>query len=169
MEQEAYEYYAEYYPHINYLGFRGFATSFSYLEDRSEQPFYYPIHFIEPIPGNEAAIDLDYYSHISPRQTLETALELQSPAVTDRLGLVSIGDQKTRCEAAEDSSYGVVLMHPEYPLSTDTNNETLEELASLVICIPSLLIKATEEENIQSLVYIFDSTDSSNVDPVFLG
>jgi hypothetical protein len=101
MEAEAEAYYAEHYPHIEYRGFVGFETEVpKYLEPRSDQPFYFPIHYMEPILGNEAAIDLDYYSHISRRQTLMSCMETGEPALTDRLVLVKDDDAETRCGAA---------------------------------------------------------------------
>lgn len=54
-EEEARTYYAEHYPHVNYTGFRGFNTE----ADTSLQPrwwnasFYFPIHYMEPVVGNE--------------------------------------------------------------------------------------------------------------------
>lgn len=47
-EAEAKQFYAEFYPEVEYRGFVGFeyANSTS-LEPRSEQDFYYPIHYME--------------------------------------------------------------------------------------------------------------------------
>lgn len=50
MEAEAEEYYAAYYPHVNYRGFVGFETDVPRdLEPRSNQSFYFPIHYQEPV------------------------------------------------------------------------------------------------------------------------
>jgi CHASE1-domain containing sensor protein len=88
-EAEAREFYAQHYPYIKYRGFVGFETDLPPgLKPRSEQDYYFPIHYMEPIPGNEAAIDLDYYSHVSRRQTLLSAMETGRSAMTGRLVLV---------------------------------------------------------------------------------
>ena len=53
-EQEARDFYQEYYPHVNYTGFRGFNTEDSpSLEPRWNASFYFPIHYMEPVIGNE--------------------------------------------------------------------------------------------------------------------
>jgi CHASE1-domain containing sensor protein len=48
---------------------------------RSEQPFYFPVRFIEPIQGNEAAIDFDLYSLASRAETIEAALTNWRPTI----------------------------------------------------------------------------------------
>jgi len=46
-EEEAREFYATYYPHVQYRGIIGFETAESkVLEPRSEQDFYFPIHYM---------------------------------------------------------------------------------------------------------------------------
>ena len=44
-EAEASAYYAEFYPEVEYFGFRGFNGNSTSLEPREEQEFYYPIHY----------------------------------------------------------------------------------------------------------------------------
>jgi len=73
-EDEARTYYGQYYPYVEYEGFRGFEPGIEGLSPRSEQEFYYPVHYMEPIPGNEAAIDLDFHSSESRKQTVDAAL-----------------------------------------------------------------------------------------------
>jgi CHASE1-domain containing sensor protein len=105
-EAEAREYYAAYYPHVNYTGFKGFNfLNQTAPERRLNASFYFPIHYMEPIDGNEAAIDLDYHAPGSPQRhnTVMYCMENGRPAITDRLRLV----QETAHVA-----YGVVLMHP---------------------------------------------------------
>ena len=158
-EKEARDYYAEYYPHFNYRGFVGFedANSTS-LEPRSEQDFYFPIHYMEPVVGNEAACGLDYHASGSRKRTVLYCMDNGLPALTDRLRLV----QETEYEA-----YGVVLMHPGYQLSNSTERWP-KDLASIVIRIPDLLRRATENQGNPSFVYIYDKSDSSG-SPLFLG
>jgi len=97
-EEEARAYYAEHYPHVEYQGIRGFnyANSTS-LEPRIDQPFYFPIHYQEPIEGNEAAIDLDYYSSESRRRAVDAVFSTKGPSLTDRLSLVKKKGEVSRC------------------------------------------------------------------------
>lgn len=65
----------------------------------------FPIHFMEPIVGNEPAIDMDYYAEgsLQRQRTVTYTMENGKAAITDRLRLV---------QETEEVSYGVVLMHP---------------------------------------------------------
>lgn len=160
-EAEARQYYAENYPHVEYRGIIGFeyANSTS-LEPRSQQDFYFPIHYMEPIVGNERAIDLDYHASGSRKRTVLHCMNKGEPALTDRLRLV---------QETEMASYGVVLMHPGYPLTTSSPDDRWpRDLASIVIRIPDLLRRATDNQGHPALVYIFDKSDSSG-SPLFLG
>jgi CHASE1-domain containing sensor protein len=105
-ETEAREYYARYYPHVKYAGFSGFNfPNQTGPEPRVNASFYFPIHYMEPIETNEAAIDLDYHAPGSPQRhnTVMYCMSNGMPAITDRLRLVQ--------ETAQ-VAYGVVLMHP---------------------------------------------------------
>jgi signal transduction histidine kinase len=168
MEAEAREYYTEHYPQVNYQGFQGFDFEApSFLEPRSEQDFYFPIHYMEPVQGNEAAIDLDYYSHISRRRTVLSCLETGKPALTDRLLLVKESEADSRCGSVDGPSYGVVLMHP--GVSLDSHSDVWpRDFAAVVICIPNLLLRSTEDRGTSTSIYIHDETDSSGKS-VFLG
>lgn len=160
-EDEARLYYQENYPHVEYRGIIGFETENSTsLEPRSQQDFYFPIHYMEPIVGNERAIDLDYHASGSRKRTVLHCMNYGQPALTDRLRLV---------QEEEAAAYGVVLMHPGYKLSASSSDETWpKDLASIVIRIPDLLRRATDNQRNPSIVYIFDKSDSSGI-PLFLG
>ena len=123
---------------------------------------------MEPIIGNEAAIDLDYYSHISRRRTLMHCFEYGEPAITDRLLLVKSPDTVSRCGSQDAASYGVVLMHPGVNISDPGVEIWPRDLSSIVICIPGLLDRATEDLQVPVQVYVHDSADSSG-DVKFLG
>jgi signal transduction histidine kinase len=168
MEAEARAYYSEHYPEVNYRGFEGFESEVqSSLEPRSEQDFYFPIHYIEPVQGNEAAIDLDYYSHVSKRRTLLTSLDTGKPALTDRLLLVKEPDEESRCGSVDGPSYGVVLMHPGVNL-TSHSDVWPRDFASVVICMPNLLLRSIQYQGTSTSIYIHDGSDSSGKS-VFLG
>ena len=159
-EAEAEAYYAQYYPTVNYSGFVGFNTAnATKLEPRWEAPFYFPIHYMEPVEGNEAAIDLDYYASGSRQQTVQYCMDEGQPALTDRLRLV---------QETEAVAYGVVLMHPGVNLTSQADVWP-RDLASIVIRIPDLLRRSAENRGESSRVYIYDLSDSRGGPPLFLG
>jgi CHASE1-domain containing sensor protein len=161
-EQEARDFYAEKYPHVVYRGFIGFnydgSTS---LDPRNESDFYFPIHYMEPVVGNERALGLDYHASGSRKRTVLHCMNTGTPAITDRLKLV---------QETVKSAFGVVLMHPGYPLTnlSVTNDTWPRDLASIVIRIPDLLQRATKNQQRSSAVYLFDKSDSEN-QTIFLG
>jgi two-component system, NtrC family, sensor kinase len=86
VENEARQFYQQYFPNVNYTGIQGLeptAGSVSNLtvQPRSIQTFYFPVHYIEPVQGNEGAIDFDLYSSISRRATIQQIMENWRPAV----------------------------------------------------------------------------------------
>ena len=123
-EEEARQFYAENYPHVEYRGIIGFEYANSTtLEPRSEQDFYFPIHYMEPVVGNERAIDLDYHASGSRKRTVLHCMNFGEPALTDRLRLV---------QEEEAAAYGVVLMHPGYRLTRSAPDERWpRDLASI--------------------------------------
>lgn len=168
MEAEARAYYSEHYPQVNYRGFEGFENEVpASAEPRSEQDFYFPVHYMEPVQGNEAAIDLDYYSHPSKRRTLSSCLETGKPALTDRLLLVHAPNAASRCGSVDGRSYGVVLMHP--GVNLDSHSDVWpRDIASVVICIPNLLLRSIHDQGTSTSIYIHDGSDPSGKS-VFLG
>lgn len=171
-EDEARDYYARHYPHVNYLGIRGFnypnSTS---LEPRIGQPFYFPIHYMEPIEGNEAAIDLDYYSSESRRRAVDALFATKEPSLTDRLSLVKKAGQVSRCGSHNGPSFGVVLMHPGVELSNPQPGDDIwpKDFSSIVLCIPDLLERSTTDlSKMSALVYVHDMSHPSD-EPVFMG
>ncbi|KAL3908137.1 MAG: hypothetical protein SGARI_003202, partial [Bacillariaceae sp.] len=180
-EEEAREFYAQHYPHIEYRGIVGFETENSTtLEPRSQQDFYFPIHYMEPVVGNEAAIDLDYHASGSRKRTVLFCMDEGKPALTDRLRLVQ---EKT------ESAFGVVLMHPGFNYTehlvkleaaengvdygdrselAELQDEWPRDLASIVIRIPDLLRRAAKNRGDASAVYLYDMSDSGG-SPLFLG
>jgi hypothetical protein len=143
---------------------------------------------MEPVVGNEAAIDLDYHASGSRKRTVQYCLNEGKPALTDRLRLVQ---EKT------ESAFGVVLMHPGFNLTEQLAEQRAAEalarqngydgfvdvdkldiaahtpewprdLASIVIRIPDLLLRAGRSRGEPSVVYLFDKSDSGG-SPLFLG
>jgi signal transduction histidine kinase/CHASE1-domain containing sensor protein len=160
-EAEARAYYAEYYPHVKYRGFTGFNSENSMdLESRHRSAFYFPIHYMEPVIGNERAIDLDYHAPGSPQrqQTVLACMQTGKPSLTDRLKLVQ---EKT------ESAFGVILMHPGVNV-TSSDQTWPRDLASIVVRIPDLLLLATTKQHKSCQIYIYDRSDSRGY-PLFLG
>ena len=165
-EDDARQYYAENYPHIDYRGFLGFDDGLSNgLVPTAERDFYFPIHYMEPVIGNEAAIDLDYYSHISRRKTLTHCMEYGEPALTERLLLVKDPDAVSRCGSIDAPSFGVVMMHPGVNLTETDGKIWPRDLSSIVMCIPNLLKTSIEGYDGSSSIYLHDSSGDAS----FLG
>ena len=165
-EDEARAYYAEHYPHVNYRGVTGLELipggGGLTIAPRDEQPFYFPVHRVEPVEGNEAAIELDIYSSSIQRPTLEKAVSTWKPALTDRLKLVQDKDP---------NAYSVILHHPGVP--TTTRNDTPKGLSLMVIRIIDLIRGASRVEPTKVYVYDYCSPEEDEKEedegPDFLG
>jgi signal transduction histidine kinase/CheY-like chemotaxis protein len=161
LEQEASEFYTQNYPDIDYQGVVGVEPNTDgegvSVQPRSEQPFYFPVHLLEPVEGNEGAIDFDLYSSASRRKTIHKAIETWKPALTPRLRLV---------QETDPSAYSVILMHPGIPLPG--LGDKPESFSSMVIRIPDLLKRASQGQAESTTVYIFD-TSNPVVTQQFLG
>lgn len=114
---------------------------------------------IEPVEGNEQAIDLDLYTSPTQQKTIQNAISSWVPGVTDRLKLV----QETEIDA-----YSIILHHPGVPLSTDTNETSPTSISLVVIRVPALLERTNIEAKDAASFYIYDATYADQ-DPVFLG
>ena len=162
MEAEAQVYYQEIAPDWKYQGFVGLeanstnADGATTLKSRSIQPFYFPIHYIEPFVGNEAAVDFDPYSSTPRKETIDLALKTWKPALTSRIRLVQETDLNT---------FSVVLFHPGIQTSSESQPR---DLSSVVVRIPALLERSTVAGGYDTSIYLFDSTDSTSP-PQFLG
>jgi signal transduction histidine kinase/CheY-like chemotaxis protein len=166
LEAESRQFYAANYPDLvpDYQGITGLepidpsnSSAGMAIGARSEQPFYFPVHLLEPIEGNVGAIDFDLYSSASRRATIHHALDTWKPALTPRLLLV---------QETDPNAYSVILMHPGVPLSTIPDLRP-RDFSSVVIRIPDL-IRASITGAAPTVVYIFDSTYDT-APPVFLG
>jgi signal transduction histidine kinase/CheY-like chemotaxis protein len=161
-ESEAGAFYQEFYPDFSYRGFVGLEPDSAKPDGpfrilpRSIQPFYFPVHYMEPMVGNEASIDFDLYSSSSRRQTINLALATWQPALTPRLQLV---------QETDPSAYSVILFHPGAKVHTATQ---ARDLSSTVIRIPSLFARILNESTQSISYYLFDATDTANP-PQFLG
>eukprot|EP00535_Pseudo-nitzschia_heimii_P013358 CAMPEP_0197198578 /NCGR_PEP_ID=MMETSP1423-20130617/33441_1 /TAXON_ID=476441 /ORGANISM="Pseudo-nitzschia heimii, Strain UNC1101" /LENGTH=958 /DNA_ID=CAMNT_0042652413 /DNA_START=41 /DNA_END=2913 /DNA_ORIENTATION=+ len=175
-EDEARSYYAENYPELRYSGFSGFNGDSTELASRWwNQSFYFPIHYIEPTQGNEAVIDMDYYSNEVTIHAVKALFETQKPSLTDRLSSME-GDSISLClDEADDfledeaPSFGVILMHPGVRLSDDNDTNWPRDISSIILCIHDLLERSTTHQDRQTSLYIHDSTLQEKSEPVFMG
>jgi CHASE1-domain containing sensor protein len=79
------------------------------IQERSEQPFYFVVRYVEPVMANAAVIHLDLYSSSKCHVSIKSALETWMPALTDCLRLV---------QESDESAYSVLLVHPGIPLES---------------------------------------------------
>jgi len=179
-ESEIDTYLFQNYPEINYTGFRGFNgnASTSLAPRWWNQSFYFPCHYMEPLAGNEAAIDLDYYSSKSRIRAVDALFESEAPSLTDRLSLVKKAGSVSRCSSGESSvtgdqgpSFGVVLMHPGVRLSGDDETSWPRDFSSIVLCMSDLIERSTDHQYRKISVYIHDKSHPKEEysEPVFMG
>jgi hypothetical protein len=175
-EEEARNFYARHYPNVRYRGFLTVPNdNTNETFEQAESDFYYPIHYMEPVVGNEAAVALDYHSSESRRSAVRHCLSTGEAALTDRLRLIQ--DKQT--------IYGVVLFHPGVnvesssatgasyepspPSSPPSASVWPRDLASIVIRIPDLIDRAMESQGGDLAAYLFDPSRYSGDEPLFLG
>jgi len=131
---------------------------------RSEQAFYWPVHYVEPVATNEAAIELDSYS-LTQKERIEKAVKTYKPVLSERRTLV---------QETDPHAFGIILQHPGVATSVRNGTEPTA-LSQIVIRVPDLLQRATSGVVVNKLVYLHDSTtDDSHqqqqqTEPVFLG
>lgn len=113
----------------------------------TESPFYFPVHYLEPVAGNEGAIDLDLWSDpVEGAALIATAIETMQPILTGRLNTV---------QETVEGAYSVIIYHPGIVLSTTEPGERSDMIATLLVRIPSLLerVAILQEENLATYLY----------------
>ena len=169
MENETRAYLAEHYPDQPYVGFLGLEYSEDFIEPhpgpRSNQSFYFPLRFVEPMEHalTRGSIDLDMWSLPPHQQALANSLTTWKPATTERLKL---GPEYG------DDAYFVIIMHP--GVETPSISEP-RDLSAMTVPIKDILAGAhlslAEDEEVS--LYIYDSTPtatfSEDQGPPFLG
>ena len=159
LENESRLYMQEWFPDFDYQGIRerppGMPPAL-----RAEQPFYFPVHYVEPrevkTPGFLSAIDLDAY--VSQRESVDKAVNTWKPVLSKRLQL-DFNDPP--------GAYAIILQHPGIP-PTDENATRPTALSQILIRLPTYLDRATVGVTINKALYMYDSTDTPQK-PVFLG
>ena len=102
MEMEAWEYFATTtvpeHANFSYRGFVGLepnpdGTEGSSIQKRSEQPFYFPIHMVEPFDA--FGLGLDLWSSPYERPTIAKALETWKPTLTPPFRLIGLEEEES--------------------------------------------------------------------------
>ncbi|CAB9515786.1 natriuretic peptide receptor 2 [Seminavis robusta] len=171
-EAEAKTYYDENYPpnSVNYTGFKGFKgvvdpetgkVGVKFLMQAEEAPFYFPVHYSEPVIPNARALGLDTYSHPFQQYEIDMAIETRKPVLGTRLKVVQ--------ETQEGAFYSVIIRHPGIPQPNET--EKLKEIAGILVRIPSLLERRAQEQKESIACFVYDMTPrpGSTGEPVYLG
>ena len=153
-------------PDFNYSGIRDYLAypnaTFKAIVPSPERPFYFPIHYLEPMDRNEPALDLDMYSF--RKEEIDTALTSMKPVLGPRAKLLQ-----------EDSPdvYAVSLIHPGYSTSLPGELSAADAVSKIVIRLPDLIEEAaTATMSLKRAVYIYDETPKRTAadggKPVFL-
>ena len=151
-EAEAREFYRDNYPSIDYQGIIGFVpdpdTGDLAVVPSPDLPFYFPVHYLEPVIPNAPAIELDMYSFPSQKNEIDLAVQSRQPVLSKRLHVV---------QETEEFAYSVIIYHPGIFLETEPD-EYPTELSLILVRIPSLLsrVALVQEENLA--VYLYDTT-----------
>jgi signal transduction histidine kinase/CHASE1-domain containing sensor protein/CheY-like chemotaxis protein len=151
-ETEALEFYSEYYPSVDYNGFIGFIpdneTGKLIVVPSPELPFYFPVHYLEPVLPNEPAIELDLYSFPSQKNEIDLAVASREPVLSTRLHTV---------QETEENAYSVIIYHPGIFLETEPDDYP-SELSLVLVRIPSLLSRVAQVQEENLAVYLYDTT-----------
>jgi len=115
LEESSKEFYNTQYPHVNYTGIKGFVkdneTGILSVGPQNSQPFSFPVHYAEPVAGNEAALDLDLYSHPARRKAILDAIASFKPVVTERIRLAQETDPNGKLPKLPIVYYTFCVMH----------------------------------------------------------
>ena len=171
-EAEARAFYAQHYPTVNYQGIIGFVERRHVNETGHKQeqdlvvvpspprPFYFPVHYLEPVLPNAPAIELDMYSFPSQKLEIDLAVATRQPVLSARLIVVQ--------EQEDSLAYSVIIYHPGVYLEGDGPVPT--ELSLVLVRIPSLLERVAQVQEESLAVYLYDTTVlNTGGAPAFLG
>jgi signal transduction histidine kinase/CHASE1-domain containing sensor protein/CheY-like chemotaxis protein len=151
-EAESLEFYSEFYPSVDYGGFIGFIpddeTGQLIVVPSPELPFYFPVHYLEPVLPNEPAIELDLYSFPSQKNEIDLAVASREPVLSKRLHTV---------QETEENAYSVIIYHPGIFLETEPDDYP-SELSLVLVRIPSLLSRVSQVQEENLAVYLYDTT-----------
>jgi hypothetical protein len=156
-EAEAKDYWESKLPGYNYTGFTGLIWDWDLMsvvgveKPAAESPFYFPINYLEPIEGNEGAIDLDLWSDpVAGAALIDEAIQTFQPILTGRVQTV---------QETDESAYSVIIYHPGVPLSSDPPGKISTMVANLLVRIPSFLERVGNLQEQDLAVYLYDIRD----------
>ena len=121
---------------------------------RTQESEYYPVYYVAPLKGNEAALGFDLASNPTRLESLERARDSGETTATARITLV----QET------SKRFGFLLFHPVYRDGADvgiTNNHSddLEGFALGVFRVGDMVKAAIQENAFHDInLYIFDES-----------
>ena len=185
-EAEASAFYKEHYPStVNYTGFNGFnhsvdpetgETMIGRIPVADDAPFYFPVHYSEPVVRNAKALGLDTFSHPFQKMEIIRAIETHEPVLGGRMKVV---------QENEMNAYSVIIRSPgirvaddEFEIEQDeelllanySNGGIPQELGVILVRIPSLLERRAEEQRESMGCFLYDvSPHNTGGDPVYLG
>lgn len=163
-----------------YLGFSGVdynsSTRIYTPQPRSPQPFYFPIHFIEPIESEYQTLDFDSYA-VYFSESIDRAIQTWAPVLSPRIRY----ELRAPPDQDPEGTYHVSLHHPGVPLPSFPE-VTPRDLAIISFYVPDLFERAhgstttaaaaaqgkAATRHPSTSVYLFDATDSPEA-PQFLG
>ena len=125
---------------------------------------YFPVHYVEPLAGNEAALGFDLGSNPRRRDALEEARDTGQPVSTAPIVLVQ----------DEDKIPSVLIFLPVYrkantPSSLTARRDELLGFALGVVCVADLVEQALEGFTQGRVdISVFDTTDAKKAGAVLL-
>ena len=161
LERQSRNYYQDNYPDFSYQGITDPKISpenVLEINPRSNSSFYWPVHYIEPLKTNEAAVELDGYADAGRAAQIDKTVNFFKPTLSGGIRLV---------QEKDPNALGIILRHPGIPENTLKPAEPLF-LTQMVIRVPDMLTRASSDVPHSKAVYLFDSSQSTR-DPQFLG
>lgn len=166
VEEESKLFLQQHKPDFPYSGLRDYLAypnaTFKGIVPSPERPFYFPIHYLEPIDRNEPALDLDMYSF--RQDEIDTAMATLQPV---------LGARGVLLQENTTGIYAVSLIHPGYPTSLTGDLASTDAVTKIVIRMPDIIEQAAAAtKSTPHTVYIFDQTPkrtaTNDGKPVFL-
>ena len=85
-------YYNENYPDYEYVGVRGVQTDartgVNSIIPQEKRYYYFMVHYVEPLRGNELVVDLNSYARRGSRLAIDKAVSTHQPVLTEPFRLV---------------------------------------------------------------------------------
>ncbi|CAB9497323.1 cyclase soluble subunit alpha-3 [Seminavis robusta] len=138
----------------NYTGFTGWEPDPDNPGDiklgpRSEQPFYFPIHFGAPIKDMVSVAHYDLWSAPWDEPAMSQALTSWKPALTGSFRLI---------QHSETDGFSVVLYNPGTPLPAPFEDVRPKDLSAMVIYVPDLMKRAAAATSASLQAFLYDAT-----------